>query len=69
MGDPQKGNTLKFLAIFLLLALSGCSSFHLGGVAYCPWGMACSFQIEPQTLAEPAASPLPALGTKATPKK
>jgi hypothetical protein len=29
----------------LLLSLAGCSSFRLGGVAYCPWGQECGFQM------------------------
>ena len=34
-------------ALIAMLLLSGCSSFKLGGVAYCPHGQACSFDMQP----------------------
>lgn len=27
--------------------LAGCSSFNLGGVAYCPHGQVCTFSVQP----------------------
>jgi hypothetical protein len=32
------------LILAAALALAGCSSFKLGGMAYCPHGMSCNFQ-------------------------
>lgn len=51
----------RLIALTALLALAGCSSFHLGGVAYCPWGKSCSFQmLEPTTIQVlPPAPPAP----------
>lgn len=36
---------LVLIAFGLLLA--GCSSFNLGGVAYCPHGQDCAFSVRP----------------------
>lgn len=51
---------MKRLVILAAVLLAGCSSFKLGGVVYCPHGMACSFQQMPPTQVTPAASGVPA---------
>lgn len=47
---------MKTLAILSLALLSGCSSFKLGGMLYCPHGQACSFQQVPPQPTPPAPS-------------
>lgn len=42
---------MKYVFALVLLALTGCSSFKLGGMTYCPYGENCSFQ---QVHQEPA---------------
>ena len=34
----------KFLAIIMLVALTACSSFKLGGMSYCPQERDCKFE-------------------------
>jgi hypothetical protein len=40
---------MKRATILLCLLLAGCSSFKLGGLAYCPHGQACTFDMRPQS--------------------
>lgn len=38
---------MKIAAILVAaVVLSGCSSFKLGGMAYCPYGQHCQFKME-----------------------
>lgn len=38
---------MKRLVILCAALLAGCSSFNLGGVAYCPHGQDCAFSVRP----------------------
>ena len=40
---------MKRATILLCLLLAGCSRFKLGGLAYCPHGQACTFDMRPQS--------------------
>jgi hypothetical protein len=44
------------LILAAVLALAGCSSFKLGGMAYCPHGMNCEFRQLAPVKTEPAAA-------------
>lgn len=49
----------RILTLLLLASLTGCSSFKLGGMVYCPFGADCSFMMKssvPVPAPEPAAS-------------
>lgn len=38
---------MKLLCVAVVaVVLSGCSSFKLGGVVYCPYGQNCQFKME-----------------------
>lgn len=37
----------RMLCIIAPLLLAGCSSFHLGSLAYCAWGEGCEFKAKP----------------------
>lgn len=36
---------MKTFILALVVLLSGCSSFKLGGMAYCPHGQDCQFKV------------------------
>lgn len=38
--------------VILVVSLSGCSSFKMGGVAYCPFGQNCTFTMDTPQPAE-----------------
>jgi hypothetical protein len=37
---------MKLVALLSVLLLSGCASFNLGGLAYCPAKHDCSFTVQ-----------------------
>lgn len=37
----------KLFVLFSLVMLTGCSSFRLGAVLYCPHGQACELAVTP----------------------
>jgi hypothetical protein len=41
-----KESTMKLVALLSVLLLSGCASFQLGGMAYCPAKHDCSFTVQ-----------------------
>lgn len=43
---------LAIAALLALIGLSGCSSFNLGAVMYCPHGQACEMQVDPPASAD-----------------
>lgn len=48
----------RLVIILAALLLSACSGFKLGGLAYCPFGAACSYRMLSGPAAEePAAVP------------
>lgn len=47
----------RILLLACLALLSGCSSFKLGSMLYCPYGAACSFQTVSQPVQPEAAAP------------
>ena len=55
---------MRLAFFFFLFLLSGCSSFKLGGVVYCPAGSSCQFIHVPAPQAAPTPAPA-ASGTAA----
>lgn len=43
---------MRTLALCLAVLLSGCSSFNLGTVVYCPHGQECRVDVKPPKPAE-----------------
>lgn len=55
---------LAIAAILALIGLSGCSSFNLGAVMYCPHWQACEMQVEPPGSSEHPSKPALTKGTQ-----
>lgn len=55
---------LAIAALLALIGLSGCSSFNLGAVMYCPQRQACEMQVEPPGSSEHPSKPALTKGTQ-----